>query len=69
MAFYVRPYIYGEDIDLTRYITVTALCLMTNSIICFMQNASGYKYAVEFSSFKDNEKILNGFCEGVFIIE
>ena len=31
--------------------------------------ANGNKYAVEVNKFKDNEKILDGFEDGVFIVE
>ena len=72
ISFAVRLFIYGEEVTselVGRYLTSAAMLALMTYTACFVLNAVGYKYAVEVSLFKDNEKILNSFEDGVFIIE
>lgn len=70
----VRPNIYVDtgtavNEDLGWYLKPAVIQICAMCLIHYIQMASGYKYAARVSLFKDNEKILNGFGEGVFIVE
>ena len=72
VSFIVRPYIYNEDFtseSFEKYIIAAGMQLTCFALMHLLQKASGYKYAVEVTFRNDNEKILNGLDEGVFILE